>query len=431
MIIPTLAAARGNAAEPPTIRTRRISVAEDGSQLARASESPRMSPDGRFIAFASRSPKLISGDDNRVTDVFVWDRTTKKIEMISVSSKGEPGNGPSFPNALSSDGRFVVFTSVASNFVEGDVDPGLEEALDVFIHDRDMGTTERISVNSVGDPALGPSFDADVSADGRFVAFVSGADNLDENDKNGTYDVFVRDRELGTTDLVSKNSDAEAGNLSSFAPSISADGSLVAFDSDADNLVEGDTNFAADTFAHHTVTGATRLASVSSEGILGRWGGVDPIISADGRFVTFLSESKLVPRDTNRVGDAYLHDFETGRTTRVSLSSTGRQGRMESFPKDISDDGRFVLFVSKSAGFVPRDTNDEYDHFLFDRSTKKTVRVNVSSQGRQAEGDKGFQFGSSISGDGRSVAFESSASNLVRNDTNNSYDIFVRGPLDI
>jgi len=285
-------------------------------------------------------------------------------------------------------------------------------------------------VNSEGDRALGPSFDADVTPDGRFVTFVSGADNLDENDKNGMYDVFLRDRELGTTDLMSKNSDGEAGNLSSFAPSVSADGSLVAFDSDADNLVEGDDNFAADTFVRHPATGAIRLVSVSSNGDLGKWGGVDPSISPDGRFVVFTSESKLVPRDTNKAADAYLHDFQTGRTTRVSLSSTGRQGQEDTFAQAISDDGRLVLFVSNSAGFVPRDTNDEYDHFIFDRSTKKTVRVNVSSRGKQAEGDKGFVLGSSMSGDGRFVAFESSASNLVRNDTNKAYDIFVRGPYD-
>ncbi len=124
-------------------------------------------------------------------------------------------------------------------------------------------------------------------------------------------------------------------------------------------------------------------------------------------------------------------DLQTDRTTRVSRSSTGRQGNKAIFSSGISDDGRFVTFVSLSSNLVPQDTNGEYDHFRFDRVTKKTIRVNLNSRGKQARGDKGFFLSNRISGDGRFIVFESSASNLVKNDTNNAYDIFVRGPYKV
>lgn len=186
------------------------------------------------MAFASKSPKLVAGDDNRSTDVFVRDRLNRTNEMVNVSSTGALGNGPSFPNAISGDGRFVVFTSAASTFVEDDVEPGLEEALDVFLHDRQTGVTERISVNSDGEAALGPSFDSDVSDDGRFVAFESGAANLAGNDGDDTFDVFVRDRELGRTELASVGSTGELGRFGGVDPEITKDGRLVLFFSESE-----------------------------------------------------------------------------------------------------------------------------------------------------------------------------------------------------
>jgi Tol biopolymer transport system component len=429
---PTLAAGEVDAPAVTRVRTRRVSVAADGGQVGRGSEMPTLNTDGRFVAFASRSPKLVAEDSNKLTDVFVRDRQARTTEMVSVSSTGAQGNGPSFPNALSSDGRVVAFTSVASNLVEGDnVEPDREEALDVFVHERKTGVTERISVDSDGAAAQGPSFNADISDDGRFVAFESGAFNLAGDDGDQTFDIFVRDRELGTTELVSVSSTGEAGNFSSFAPSISGDGRFVAFDSDADNLVEGDTNLAADTFVHDRETSTTRLVSVSSTGALGRFGGVDPTITPDGRLVLFLSQSRLVSRDKNKALDAYLHNLQTGRTTLVSRGSTRLQRNGDSFPSGISDDGRYVLFGSFATNLVPHDTNGDFDHFRYDRRANETIRVNVNSRGRQAIGDKGFNLIGRISGDGRFVAFESSASNLVPNDTNNVYDIFARGPFNV
>jgi hypothetical protein len=410
------------------IKTRRVSLSFDGSEVGRGSEFPLVSRDGRFVAFASRSSKLVPGDDNKATDVFIRDRLEKTTEIVSVASNGEPGNSHSFPNDVSPDGRFVVFSSVASNLAEDDVDPELEEALDVFIHDRETGVTERVSVNSNGERSLAPSFSGAVSDDGRFVVFESGGWNLSDIDHDQTFDVFVRDRDLGTTELVSVNSNGEAGNFSSGDPSISGDGRFVVFDSGADNYVAGDSNEAYDSFVHDRLAGTTEIVSVDSNGAVGRWGGVSPEITPDGRFVLFSSQSRLVPRDTNKKEDAYLHNVVTGRTTLVSRTWRGRQGNGNSSPSGISDDGRYLSFVSGASNLVPNDTNGEWDYFRFDRVTKTTVRVNVNSRGKQAKGDKGFNHSSRISGDGRFVVFESSASNLVANDRNNSYDVFIRGP---
>ena len=421
-------ASGADATRSDAVRTRRVSVSADGKQVGRASELPVVNSNGQWVAFASKSPRLVAGDVNRMTDVFVRDRRARTTELISVSSTGIQGDGPSFPNAMSADGRYVVFTSAASTFADGDVDPGLEEALDVFVHDRQTGVTERVSVASDGAAALGPSFDADISADGRYVVFESGAGNLSDIDGDQNFDVFVRDRQLGTTTLVSVNSSGEGADFSSSAPSISASGRFVAFESGASNFDGRDTNRAFDVYVHDRRTGTTRLASINSSGKVGRFGGVSADVTRGGRLVLFLSESKLVTRDTNGVGDAYLHNLRTGRTTRVSRSSTGRQGNGVSEPRGISDDGRFVLFGSFASNLVPRDTNGDFDHFLVDRRTRETMRVNVNSRNRQAIGDKGFLFGSRLSGDGRFVVFESSASNLVPNDTNGAYDVFLRGP---
>lgn len=423
---------RQAAAGTESIRTTRLSVAPDGSEVKRPSALPVISGDGRFVAFSSKSAKLVPGDTNKNTDTFVRDRVTGTTEIVSVSSSGAQGEGISLPTSISPDGRFVVFNSDAPNLVENDgVPTNLEGALDVFVHDRETGETERISVNTQGEPAqFAPSFGGKITPDGRYVAFGSAAQNLDPLDTDPTYDIFVRDRELGTTEMVSVKSTGEETRLMTLSPSISADGRFVAFDAN-DELTPDDTNRAADVFVRDRTLGTTTLVSARTDGSVGRAGGVDPDITSDGRFVLFHSDSKLVAADVNHAPDAYLRDLETGRTTLVSRNHRGRVGNGPSLPNDISDDGRYVLFVSRATNMVVGDTNDEFDNFIYDRIEKTVVRVNLNNRARQARGDKGFNLLATMSDDGAWVAFESSAHNLVRNDTNNKYDIFLRGPFPV
>jgi tricorn protease-like protein len=285
-------------------------------------------------------------------------------------------------------------------------------------------------VSSDGEQANGYSAlnsGSPISVNGHFVSFFSEASNLVRGDTNGAGDIFVHDLKNGQTERVSMSSDGEQANGGSFVHSISASGRFVAFDSLASNLAAGDTNGTDDVLVHDLKTGRTERVSLSSDGEEAHRGANGPSISANGRFVTFDSYAKdLVGGDTNRSGDVFVNDRRTGETTRVSVSSAGEQAKGGSFVDSISANGRFVPFVSSASNLVAGDTNRRFDIFVHDRTTGETQRVSVSSDGEQASGDSRDAL---ISANGRFVAFDSSASNLVAGDTNGFDDVFVRGPL--
>jgi Tol biopolymer transport system component len=348
---------------------------------------------------------------------------TVTTRRVSVSSAGVEGNGGTYDAAVSADGRFVAFRSEASNLVGNDTNG----ATDVFVRDRKNHTTERVSVSSAGVEGNAASYNASISADGRFVAFYSLASNLIAADTNGTYDVFVHDRKTHTTQRVSVSSAGGEGDGASEEPSISASGRFVAFASSATNIVGSDTNLATDIFVHDRKTHTTRRATVSSAGVEGNSGSGGASISADGRFVAFESNSSnLVGSDTNGVRDVFVRDRTNHTTKRVSVSSAGTEANAMGGQASISADGRFVAFESQASNLVGNDTNSATDIFVRDRKNHTTKRVSVSSAGTAANDDSQE---ASIAADGRFVAFHSTATNLVGNDTNGMYDIFIRGPL--
>ena len=404
--------------------TERVSVASDGTEGNGYSWNPAISGDGRFVAFESYTDNLVPGDTNEIWDVFVHDRQTGTTERVSVASDGTQGNDESSDPAISGAGRFVAFESPADNLVPGDTN----EMWDVFVHDRQTGTTERVSVASDGTEGNDDSSAPAISADGRFVAFHSLADNLAPGDTNGLTDVFVHDRQTGTTKRVSVASDGTEGNETSAFPAISGAGRFVAFHSLADNLVTGDTNGEWDVFVHDRQTGTTERVSVASDGSQSNCypycDGRTPSISADGRFVAFLSRADdLVLGDTNEIWDVFVHDRQTGTTERVSVASDGTEGNNDSKTAAISADGRFVAFHSAADNLVPGDTNYGFEVFVHDRLSGETERVSVASDGSQGNGGSAQP---AISGDGRFVAFASGADNLVPGDTNGAWDVFVR-----
>jgi Tol biopolymer transport system component len=344
-------------------------------------------------------------------------------ERVSVSSAGEQGNGysDSFDRSISADGRFVAFASVSSDLVPGDTNG---EA-DVFVRDRQLGTTERISVSSSGEEGNDGSgyYGLGMSLDGRFVVFQSDATNLVPGDTNGERDVFLRDRQQGITERVSLSSSGEQADGWSFVPVVSPDGRFVTFDSDATNLVPDDTNGERDVFVRDRLAGTTERVSVSSSGGQANGRSYRPSISADGRFVAFESfASNLVPGDTNGERDVFERDRQFGTTERVSVSSSGQQGSGDSYYSSISADGRFVAFHSEAADLVPGDTNGEWDAFVHDRQLWTTERVSVSSSGEQGNGATYYP---SINVNGRFVAFSSFATDLVPGDTNDFPDVFM------
>ena len=229
--------------------------------------------------------------------------------------------------------------------------------MDVFLHDRTTGQTTRVSVDDGGAQANGGSGSPAISADGRFVAFTSAATNLVTRDTNAHSDMFLRDTRAFQRERVSVSSAGDQGNDLSESASLSEDGRFVAFTSRATNLVPGDTNPNNDVFVHDRATGTTTRVSVSIAGsVPGRQ--LQPHLSADGRYVAFASNAVLVVGDTNGAADVYVHDRETGETSRVSVPSGGSgQGTGGSFSAWISADGRYVAFASLAPNLVFGDTN--------------------------------------------------------------------------
>jgi Tol biopolymer transport system component len=406
-----------------TAATGRISMSSAGAQGDLGSYDPSISADGRFVAFSSDASNLVGGDTNGDRDLFVRDRMSGATRRVSVSSAGVEGNSDSYDPSISADGRFVAFDSYASNLVGGDTNA----TLDVFIRDLRNHTTRRVSVSSAGIEGNSDSYLPSISADGRFVAFDSFASDLITDDTNGAHDIFIRDLRNHTTRRVSVSSAGIEGDFGSYDASISADGRSVAFDSDSTNLVEGDTNDTVDVFVRDRRSHTTRRVSVSSAGVEGNADSSTPSISADGRSVAFESfASNLVGHDTNGAADVFVQGYKVGTTRRVSVSSAGVEGDSDSYLPSISADGRFVAFYSGATNLVGGDANDAFDNFVRDMGNRRTRRISMSSAG--VEGDA-YSYDPSISADGRFVAFYSDAANLVGHDTNDVGDVFIRGPL--
>ncbi|MFO0984573.1 MAG: calcium-binding protein [Planctomycetota bacterium] len=400
--------------------TARESVDSSGAQANGPSAWPPapVSAEGRFVAFMSEATNLVPGDTNGVLDVFVHDRVTGQTVRVSVDSNGNQSDGFSGLNAMTPDGRYVHFNSVATNLVASDSN-GKQ---DVFLHDNTTGATELVSVNSAGAQGDSNSYMGDLTPDGRYAVFVSNATNLVPDDHNGHEDVFVRDRSTGETTRVSVSSDGTEANSGSRYPRISRDARFVAFESFASNLVPGDTNEATDVFVHDRATQQTIRVSVDSHGGQADGFSYGPALSADGRLVFFTSAAPLVPEDSNGRPDAYLHDCNTGETSRISVSSSGDQGNSDSFLSTATPDGRFVGFDSYSDNLVPGDTNKSPDAFLRDRQTGETERISISTAGTEA--DFGASFGG-VDSTGANCTLVSAATNLVPFDTNNVSDVFV------
>jgi Tol biopolymer transport system component len=397
----------------------RASVATDGAQGYNQSWDASLSGDGRYVAFESLASTLVPHDTNASCDVFVHDCQTGETTRVSVSSAGGQGDLSSYNPSISADGRYVAFESVADNLVAGDTNG----CADVFRRDRQTGQTIRVSVKSDGAQGHQASGAPAITADGGLVAFESWAGNLVPDDTNHSSDVFVHNCKTGNTRRVSVSSNGAQGDWDSLMASVSADGRLVAFMSLAANLVPGDTNDFQDVFVHDRQTGQTTRVSVASGGVQGNGDSEHLSISANGRFVAFEATStNLVANDTNGVWDVFVHDRQTGQTTRVSVASNGAQATEWSADPSISADGRYVAFYSWAANLVAGDTNGLPDIFRHDRQTAQTIRVSLAHDGSQSNGESRWPC---IAADGRQVAFESEASHLVPGDTNTCWDVFV------
>jgi Tol biopolymer transport system component len=388
-----------------------VSVATDGTQADDASYWGSLTPDGRFVAFTSRATNLVPGDTNGKGDVFVRDRAMGTTERVSISSAGEQGNEGSFWPRISADGRFVAFDSEATNLVSGD---GNGKA-DVFLRDRLTGTTERISVADNESEANGFSHRGDISADGRCVAFYSEATNLVPGDTNGKRDVFLRDRTSNTTERVSVSSAGEQANDHSgfYDVCISPDGRFVLFDSGASNLAPWVHSGGSNVLVRDRLARTTEPLAIPAVYLAC----AEPDISADVRFVALSCGPDATELCSCNTCYVLLHDRLSGETLPIGcVGADYDQCRAHS----ISADGRYVSFSCTKvywrmiSGLVQwSDALRVYDRLTRDTVTLVTAHTNTSL------------LNSDISADGRFVLFESTASDLVAGDTNDSWDVFV------
>jgi len=396
------------------------SVDENGVQGNDESVSSSISSDGGFVAYQSSASNLVDDDTNGVADIFVYNVATGAVERVSLSTGGDEADGDCSWPAISGDGSIVVFLSEATNLVDDDTN-GL---IDVFAHDRNTGETVRLSVDSDGDESNGTSSIPAISDDGRFVAFHSNASNLVQSDGNGTFDIFVVDRQTGLVEIVSVDEFGHEGDGPSYHAALSADGQFVAYESEATNLVGSDSNGAADVFVFDRSTGEIERVSLDSEDRQGNDASRKPGLSADGRYVAFESDaSNLVEDDVNGYTDIFLRDRVTGEITLESVSASEEQGTGHSQAPQLSDDARYVVFESRAANLVMSDTNGRKDIFLRDRVKTTTERLSVSTSGRQGNGHSCCL---AVSGDGEYVAFTSEADSLADSDSNDTWDVFLR-----
>lgn len=400
--------------------TVKLSTSEDGIEGNSISFHPSVSLNGRFVAFTSYASNLVPDDFNNRGDIFVRDLKKNQIFIVSLASDGIQGNGSSFDPSLSANGRFVAFSSEASNLVDGDT----SRISDIFVHDTQNLKTERVSISNESVQGNSYSYMPQISGNGRLVAFHSSATNLVPGDTNNKTDIFIHDRKRGRTSRVSIGSDGTQGNGSSTFPSISRNGRFVAFRSEATNLVQNDTNNRPDIFVYDRKKRKTTRVSIASDGSQAAWGSMSAHISANGRHVTFVSNSPdLVPGDTGFTSDIFVHDRYTGETICASVSSDGTfGGASTSGSPTLSANGKFVAYHSISSILVDNDTNNTVDIFRHNCWNGKTILVSKSSDNVQGNGSSSFPY---ISGNGRVIAFDSRSTNLVSGTSDALKDIYV------
>ncbi|HET7735476.1 MAG TPA: hypothetical protein VFK52_05850 [Nocardioidaceae bacterium] len=397
------------------------------------SESPSVSKDGRWVAFSSEAEDLVVGKDdlNGYADIYLFDRSTRKNVLVTRNRAGGPANGESEEPVISANGKFIVFSSEASNLVKGDTN----DATDVFRFTVATKKIVRLSINSAERQANGDSFEPVVSGDGKVVVFTSDATNLVKGDTNGYDDIFVRTGgTTGTTRRVSLSAGGKQANADSWGPSVPSMGVFIAFASNASNLVAGDKNGVSDVFVHSTLGGKRqmRLVSRSKAGAVGNDYSDYPSITGACTTVTKCQFSvafesaatNLVGGDTNQAADIFVRRSVTGAVIRASLDSSGQQSDLfeESLQASISGNGRWVAFESTAAFGTSNDATSQI--FLRDLSGKKTKLLSqyLSSIGNQDS------YNPFISGGGGWVVFESLSTNLNGGGPDNfTIDVFEKG----
>jgi Tol biopolymer transport system component len=398
-------------AEPASPQLTKITIGVDGSPASRESKGASVSADGRYVAFVSAADNLVDGDTNHADDVFVTDRISGTTTRVSVASDGAQANGPSAMARISGNGHSVFFTSEATNLAWDDRGASRN---DIYLHDLDSGATERVTAN-LGQPEpydwYGP---VAVSADGRYVAYAA---QFPFEWPRSRQDVLLRDLVTGETTRVNTGlGGAEPDGSGDFTVAISANGQVVVFESDASNLVPGDTNQARDSFAFdHSRRTLTRV-SVADDGTQARVG-FAPAISGDGHYVAFVSFADLLLGNTKRswMHDVYIRDLWQGGTVRASVSADGKQANNDAENPALNNDGSVLAYTSNATNLVAGGPAGD-NIFRFDRTAGTVQQLSAPTADLTPE----WADRASISADGRTVAFDADP-----NRSEGRHDVYV------
>lgn len=402
---------------PFAVFSERASVNSVEMQGNAPSRGGDITADGRYVVFDSTSNNLDAWDTSPQSDVFVRDYALGETKRISLAAGTEP-NGESRRPSISADGRYVVMESKADNLVSGDTNG----AWDVFLWERQTNVVRRLSVRTDGTQANGDCLNARISANGSTVVYESRATNLADQDTSPALDIYVHVLANGETRIASLTHQGVLADRECRNPAISADGTRVAWDTDATNMVFWDTNGHSDVYVRELATDLLWRASLGSVWTEGDGPSRKPTLSPDGRKVAFESAAAtLVPGDTNYQTDIFVRDLQLQVTQRISVSTAGAEGQLPSTEACWSSDGRWVSFLSEAWNFVAGDVNNFTDVFVRDMALERTVRV---SRGRHMTETSNHARAQRISGSGRWVVYETDAFNIVPGDTNGCADVF-------
>jgi Tol biopolymer transport system component len=414
VMIATLVRASGRTSNQTTDNQLVTVAQQDATTGSLDPPSARVSADGSHVAFASYA-QLLAGDTNRLRDVYVLNLLTRELTLESLGHDHSSANGDSFAPDISGDGRYVVFVSTAGNLGDARMPSGTPR---VFLRDREQHTTRALTINTAGQPADGWSGSPVISADGMTIAFESTASDLvEDRPRTRTPAVYVIRLPGGVCERVSVSSAGGATMGPGVSPSVNADGRYVAFMSTADLTCGGaprcrpDTSGVPDVYLRDTLTHTTRRLIARPTGDAPNEARYDPVLSGDGRYVAFVSESLVLEHSRRRAPQVYVYDTRSDQTDLVSRSPNGRPANAASTRPTLSYDGTRVAFQSLASDLlcqrkcsgVEQDTNLLWDIFLRDTRAGRTYRVSADAAEEWMESSRG----PSIDQTGRVLAFSS------------------------
>ena len=386
------------------------------------STSSSLSADGSTVVFESDGANLSPADGDGIIDLFAKDVASGELTLLSMTTAGEKGNGRSMQPSLSADGRLVAFISEASNLVAADPD----SRADIYVKDLQTGSIVLVSASSTGVKANRASDTPQISADGTTVAFMSEADNLDPADTDNDADIYVKDLVSGQVRLASSTDAGAAGNGPNTVPTMSGDGTLVAFESRASDLDPGDSDADADIYLKDLATGDLRLVSTNSLGVKANQQTLSPDLSTDGSRIAFNSNgSNMDPADADELPDVYVKEIASGALTLASVTAAGVKGDRSAQWPSLSSDGMIVAFETHALNLDPRDAGASVssDIYVKDLSSGSLSLATTSDAGDKGDGES---FAPDLSQNGQRVSFISIATGLDPLDPDTLWDVYVK-----